>query len=261
MDKLYIIKIGGHIVDDEARLARLLTSLAGLEERFILVHGGGKLATRLAEQLSIPQKMVDGRRITDAETLKVVTMVYAGLINKQLVAALQARNIKAVGMSGADGNLVLARKREKAGLDYGFAGDIVSVNNAFILMMLEQDFVPVVAPITHDGHGQLLNTNADTMASELAAALASHFETHLVFSFEKKGVMLDLEDESSLIGRLNHRDYLRLREEGRIFSGMLPKMDNAFAAMEAGVARVIIGPAEDLDQLLAGRTGTSLAND
>ena len=258
MDKLVVIKIGGNIVDSEANLALFLDRFAALKAKKILIHGGGKLATRLAEQMNIPQQLVDGRRITDSETLKVVTMVYAGYINKQVVSALHARHCNAAGFSGADGNLIRAHKRTGGNIDYGYAGDVDEVNAGLLTTLLEAGLVPVLAPITHDGKGQLLNTNADTIAQETAKALSRHYEVHLVYSFEKEGVLLHVDDPLSVISTIDPQTYTELKAKGSIFAGMIPKLDNAFAALEKGVRRVIIGKAEDIDQLITGEKGTSI---
>lgn len=257
---LYIIKIGGNIIDDEQRLKTFLSSFSRLKAHKLLIHGGGKLATRLAASLHIPQQMVDGRRITDTETLKVVTMVYAGLINKTVVASLQAMECKAIGLSGADGNLIQSVKRGTEQLDYGFVGDVRAVNDALLAQLVNEGYTPVIAPITHNGEGQLLNTNADTIAQELAKALAKRFAVNLIYSFEKKGVLLDVDDEDSVISSIHPVSYAQLRGAGKIFAGMIPKLDNAFAAIEAGVDQVIIGQAEDLDNLVQGKAGTKLTN-
>lgn len=261
MKQLYVIKIGGNIIDDEEKLSFFLEELASVEGRKILVHGGGKLATRMAEQMQVPQQMVEGRRVTDAETLKIVTMVYAGYINKNIVAQLQALGCNAAGISGADGNAVQAHKRKKGDIDYGYAGDIDSVNTAFFESLLEQDITVVMAPITHDKKGQLLNTNADSMAQEIATALASVYAVSLVYSFEKSGVLLDAEDEGSVIARLDRPYYAQLKEERKVFDGMIPKLDNAFAAVDSGVKKVIIGKAEQLHKLVQGKSGTTIVNE
>lgn len=245
----------------------------------ILVHGGGKLATKLAVQLGIEQKMIDGRRITDAETLKIVTMVYAGYINKNIVAQLQSHNCNAIGLCGTDGNLIQSHKREARTLsfgelvpttregpgeviDYGFAGDVDEVNTNFLKNLLEQNVSVVVAPITHNKAGLLLNTNADTIAQEIAQAMSEFYETHLIYSFEKSGVLLDVNDESTLIRILTKQDYeeLKIPSTGTstIFAGMIPKLDNAFVALNKGVQRVIIGKAEELKQLIEGKAGTNI---
>src|ERR1700676_4241431 len=250
MESLYVIKIGGNIIDDELLLTAFLKKFTAVRSKKILVHGGGKLATRLAEKLGIPQKMIDGRRITDAETLKIVTMVYAGYINKLIVAQLQSLQCNAAGISGADGNSILSHKREKAGIDYGFAGDIDKVNADWLKQLLDNGLALVMAPITHDGKNQLLNTNADTIAQEIANAMSSVFEVSLVYSFEKSGVLLNMEDESSVIKILHEDYYGELKESKKIFAGMIPKLDNAFSAISHGVNKVIIGKGEELDQLI-----------
>lgn len=257
MKTLFIIKIGGNIVDDETALEIFLQSFAAISSPKILVHGGGKLATRVAEAMGIQQQMIEGRRITDAETLKIVTMVYAGFINKNIVSKLQFHHNNAIGITGADGNAILAHKRISK-TDYGFAGDVDAVNIDFFLQLLENGFVPVIAPITHNGEGQLLNTNADTMAQTIATALSKEYDTTLIYSFEKSGVLLDVADESSCISVLTPDYYATLKEKQLIFAGMIPKLDNAFAAIHAGVKKVIIGNASALPNLLVGKTGTTI---
>jgi acetylglutamate kinase len=261
MEKLFVIKIGGNIIDDEGKLASFLESFAAIREKKILVHGGGKLATKLAAQLGIQQEMVEGRRITDAETLKVVSMVYAGLINKNIVAQLQAAGCNAIGLSGADGNVILSHKRIVKDLDYGFAGDVDEVNSSFLHTLLQQEISPVLCPITHDKKGQLLNTNADTIAQETAKALGVLYQVNLVYSFEKAGVLSDAEDEQSVIAVFDRTKYTDLKNKGLVFAGMIPKLDNAFAALDSGVGKVIIGKAENLAQLITGDSGTSIINE
>ena len=255
---LTVIKIGGNIIDDESKLSQFLKEFSTINGKKILVHGGGKLATRLAEQLNIPQQLIDGRRITDAETLKVVTMVYAGYINKNIVGQLQAFGDNAIGICGADGNAILAHKRQNASLDYGYAGDVDKVNVSFFSDLLENNYSVVIAPITHDGKGQLLNTNADTIAQEIAKALSEIYSVQLVYSFEKPGVLMDANDDASLIKEINPTSYKQLKESGAIFAGMIPKLDNAFAALDNGVEKVIIGKADQLHKLMSGETGTSI---
>jgi acetylglutamate kinase len=261
MDSLYIIKIGGNIIDDASKLASFLHTFAQLKGKKILIHGGGKLATKLAEDMKVPQQLVDGRRITDAETLKIVTMVYAGYINKNIVAQLQASNCAAVGITGADGNAILAHKRVNAKIDYGFAGDIDAIETGFLSSLLDQGQTIVVAPITHDKKGQLLNTNADTIAQELAKALSRSYQVQLIYSFEKSGVLLDANDDKTVIPSLNPVYYSQLKTEQKIFAGMIPKLDNAFTALNSGVKKVIIGKAEELNELITGAKGTSLTNE
>lgn len=256
-----VIKIGGNIIDDEATLASFLKDFASVNGKKILVHGGGKLATRMAEQMQIPQQMVEGRRITDAETLKIVTMVYAGYINKNIVAQLQAYKCNAIGLTGADGNAIQSHKRKHPTLDYGFVGDVDCINVPLLQTLLEQDMAIVLAPITHNKEGQLLNTNADTIAQEVAKALSNTFSVQLIYSFEKPGVLLDATDDSSVISEINPASYKELKEKGAIFAGMIPKLDNAFAALYSGVDKVIIGKAEALHQLINGTSGTTIVNE
>lgn len=261
MDKLYIIKIGGNIIDDDKKLPLFLKNFAGIDGFKILVHGGGKLATRMADLMKIPQQLVEGRRITDAETLKIVTMVYAGYINKSIVATLQMNNCNAIGLCGADGDAILAHKRKHPVIDYGFVGDVDGINVDLISTLLEKNLTPVFAPITHDQQGQLLNTNADTIAQELARGLSHNYAVQLIYSFEKSGVLLDAEDDSSVIPSLNPARYKTLKAEEKIFAGMIPKLDNAFAALNYGVKKVIIGKAENLNALINGNAGTSITNE
>jgi acetylglutamate kinase len=262
---LTVIKIGGNIIDDETKLFSFLKNFASIKGKKILAHGGGKLATKLAEQLNIPQQLVDGRRITDAETLKIVTMVYAGYINKNIVAQLQANGENAIGICGADGNAILAHKRTsdssigKRGINYGFVGDIDEVNISLFHSLLEKNSCIVVAPITHDAKGQLLNTNADTIAQEIAKALSEHYSVQLIYSFEKAGVLLDANDEATVIKHIDPLSYKNLKESGAIFAGMIPKLDNAFAALNNGVEKVIIGKAEQLQELISGKSGTIIS--
>lgn len=258
MEKISIIKIGGNIIDNEVNLASFLNAYAAVEGKKILIHGGGKLATKMAADLNIPQQMVDGRRITDAATLKIVTMVYAGYINKNIVAALQSKNIQALGICGADANIIRAHKRINASTDYGFVGDIDVVDSEKIVQLLEAGLSLVVAPITHDGAGQLLNTNADTMAQAIATAISSIYEVSLVYSFEKKGVLSDIQNNDSAISVINPENYASLKAGGQVNEGMIPKLDNAFEALQKGVNRVIIGDALDIEKLIAGKAGTTI---
>jgi len=261
-----IIKIGGNIIDDEHKLSAFIKNFASVPGKKILVHGGGKLATKLAGRLGVPQKLIDGRRITDEETLKIVTMVYAGYINKNIVAQLQANDCNAIGVCGADANLVPATKRNHPTIDYGFAGDVNSEvlgGNRSIRswqILLNNGLIPVIAPITHDTRGQLLNTNADTIAQEIGKALSSIYEVNLIYSFEKNGVLLDVNDESSVIPSLNEAYYHQLKKEQKIFAGMIPKLDNAFEALNNGVKKIIIGKAEALPDLISGSSGTSITH-
>ena len=259
--QLSIIKIGGNIIDDEKKLSNFLEAFSAVPGKKILVHGGGKLATRVAEGLGVKQQLVDGRRITDMETLKIVTMVYAGTINKNIVAKLQAQGCDALGLTGADGNSIRAHKRVHPEIEYGWVGDVDSVDAAFLTGLLMLDKTLVFAPITHDGAGQLLNTNADTIAQELARGLGRSFDVCLVYSFEKSGVLLDTNDESSVIPKIGPGYYEELKAKELIFAGMIPKLDNAFAALRSGVAKVIIGRAEELPLLLAGKAGTTIIHE
>lgn len=260
-NSIYVIKISGNIIDDEERLSAFLLSFSKIKSKKILIHGGGKLATKLAADLNIPQQMVEGRRITDDATLRIVTMVYAGYINKNIVAKLQSFGTNAIGMCGADGNLIKAHKRSNASIDYGFVGDVDQVNSDLLHSLLKDDAAVIISPITHNGEGQLLNTNADTIAQEVAKALAQNHAVHLIYSFEKTGVLLDINDENSRIPKLTPALYEQYRKEEKIFAGMIPKLDNAFAAIDAGVQSVIIGQAEKLEDLIAGNSGTMLKHE
>ena len=260
MEKLYVIKIGGNIVDNPALLTNFLTAFSTIEGQAILVHGGGKLATSLASKLGVEQTMVEGRRITDGETLKIVTMVYAGYINKNIIAQLQAMHVNAIGLSGVDGNLIKAHKRIDANIDFGFVGDIDEVNTGFIHQQLLNNTRLVIAPITHDGAGQLLNTNADTIAQTVATAMSDTYKVHLVYGFEKEGVLADVTNEGSVISSINNLTYSQLKKENVIFEGMIPKIDNAFLALHGGVQSVIIGKAEKLIELMNGTAGTTITN-
>lgn len=255
---LNIIKVGGNIIDDEVKLNTFLSAFAQLEGHKILVHGGGKLATELAEDLNIPQHMLDGRRITDEATLKIVTMVYAGWINKKIVASLNAKKSLAIGLTGADGEAILAHKRVHPTIDFGYVGDIDQINTTLFINLLEKGLSLVVAPITQDSQGQLLNTNADTIAQEIAKAMSAYFDTTLIYSFEKKGVLRDVHDENSVIKTLDPANYQALKNENLIFAGMIPKLDNAFLAIKTGVSRVIIGDGMELLALINGTTGTTI---
>ncbi|MBX0290671.1 acetylglutamate kinase [Hymenobacter sp. HSC-4F20] len=239
---LKIFKIGGGIIDDTAQLSRFLTELAQVSGPVLLVHGGGKGASQMLTELGIEPQMVQGRRITDAPTLDIVTMFYAGKTNKQVVSLLQAAGVNALGLSGADGNAIRAVKRPVKDIDYGFVGDLPedSINTQLLGLLLHAGITPVFCAITHDGQGQLLNTNADTIASTLARALADQYEVELHFCFEKDGVLRDIRDEASVIPQITADQYQQLKTEGVIAAGMVPKLDNAFAALEAGVARVVI---------------------
>ena len=256
MESIIILKIGGNIIDNPLLLEAVLRDFAAWQSPKILVHGGGKIASKLMEKLGIVPKMVEGRRITDRETLDVVTMVYAGLINKNMVATLQSHACNAIGLCGADANLIPATKRPVKNIDYGFVGDLnpSCISADRLANLVKIGLVPVMAPITHDGNGSLLNTNADTIASSVAVALAKIFRVQLVFCFEKKGVLRDPDDEQSVIDFLDEALYQKYKEEGVITAGMVPKLDNAFAALHSGVAEVRICNPEGLKPELFGGT-------
>ena len=246
MADLFVIKIGGNVLDNPGALDTFLGDVASASGYRILVHGGGKIATRLGEQLGIESKYVQGRRITDDATIDLVTMVYGGLVNKQLVAALQAKGCNAIGLTGADANCIPAVRRPVTTIDYGWVGDVGEVQAGALKALLDAGLVPVMAPLTHDGKGHILNTNADTIASALAVALSPTYTVRLVYCFEKKGVLEDVEREDSVIPLIDRKGYARLREEGRLADGIIPKIDNAFAAIDSGVREVLIGDAADL---------------
>ncbi len=266
MTELSVIKIGGNIIDDEEKLNHFLKSFAGIPGKKILVHGGGKLATNLAVRLQIPQQKIEGRRITDKETLDIVTMVYAGLINKKITATLQSLQCNAIGLSGADANIIRAHKRPVTdkGIDYGYVGDIDQVSSSTIHELLKNFDAIVMAPITHDGKGQLLNTNADTIAKEVAIGMSQSYSVKLVYCFEKNGVLMDVEDDASVIAEITSELYTSLlKEKNRkgepvIADGMIPKLTNALATVAAGVKAVVIGNAIELDKLLNGKGGTTI---
>lgn len=246
MEKLTIIKVGGKIVEEENTLKQLLERFSKIEGKKVLVHGGGRSATALATKLGIESKMVDGRRITDAETLKVVTMVYAGLVNKNIVANLQSLGLNALGLTGADMNYMRSDKRPVKTVDYGFVGDVKEVNASLLADLISKDVVPVLAPLTHDKKGNLLNTNADTIAGEAAKALAKYFDVTLTYCFEKKGVLRDENDDDSVIAEINPQLFQEYVEKGIIQGGMIPKLENSFAAINAGVSKVVITKADEL---------------
>ena len=252
-EKLTIVKVGGAVVEDELQLTQLLRDFAVIDGAKILVHGGGRRATKVAAALGIETKMVDGRRITDAEMLEVVTMVYGGLVNKHVVAGLQALGVDAIGLCGADGDIIRSVKRPlKSGIDYGFVGDVRKADGAKIAHFIGKEMVPVIAPLTHDGQGNILNTNADTMASETAKAMAELYDVTLIFAFEKAGVLRNPDYDSSVIPVINRADFERYKADGTISGGMLPKIENALVAVESGVNQVIITLATAID----GQHGT-----
>lgn len=250
MEKLTIIKVGGKIVEEAQPLRQLLADFSKIEGCKLLVHGGGRSATKLADRLGIENRMVNGRRITDKETLEVVTMVYGGLVNKNIVAGLQSLDVNALGLTGADLNMIRSVKRPVKDIDYGYVGDVKEVNAEVLAMLISQGIVPILAPLTHDKEGNILNTNADTIAGEAAKALAKLFDVSLVYCFEKKGVLMDENDDDSVIPEINKSDFIRLTEEKVIQGGMIPKLENAFASIESGVKEVIITSATEI-----GRNG------
>lgn len=251
-DKLTIIKVGGKIVEEESSLNSLLRDFAAIDGFKLLVHGGGRSATKVAASLGIETKMVDGRRVTDDAMLDVVTMVYGGLVNKKVVARLQALGVDALGMTGADMDIIRSHRRPVKNVDYGWVGDVDRVNGEALSALLRSGVVPVIAPLTHDGDGHLLNTNADTMAGETAKGLAPYFDVNLVYCFEKPGVLRDENDDSSVIPEINRELFLSLKEEGIVSGGMIPKLENALSAVDAGVCRVIITMASSLCDLALG---------
>lgn len=250
---LTIVKVGGAVVEDEARLERLLSDFAAIGGRKVLVHGGGRRATAVASRLGLESRMVGGRRITDEAMLEVVTMVYGGLVNKNVVARLQSVGVNALGLTGADMDVVRSHRRPvRDGVDFGFVGDVDRADGEALAALVERGVVPVMAPLTHDGQGHLLNTNADTMAAETAKALAPLYDVTLIYSFEKPGVMANPDDDSSLIASITRQDFERLKADGTVADGMIPKIENALAAIEAGVGRVVITQATAID----GQHGT-----
>ena len=256
-EKLTIVKVGGAVVEDELQLSQLLKDFSAIEGRKVLVHGGGRKATKMAERLGIETQMVNGRRITDSDMLEVVTMVYGGLVNKNLVARLQANGINALGLTGADANAIRSHKRppvvvDGSPVDYGFVGDVDTANGEMLGRLIEAGITPVMAPLTHDGEGHILNTNADTIASETAKALADIYNVTLIFSFEKKGVLSNPDDDDSVIPIITRTLYNKYKADGTISGGMLPKIENALNAVDTGVSKVIITLATAID----GKHGT-----
>jgi acetylglutamate kinase len=241
MEKLSIIKIGGNIIEDESSLHEFLKLFSNLTGKKILVHGGGKKATQMAAKLGIASTMLNGRRITDAATLEVITMVYGGLVNKNIIAKLQSLGINAIGLSGADGNTILSSKRPVKEIDYGFVGDVKNVDNQAIEVLINHDFTPVFCAITHDGNGQLLNTNADTITSQIAVSMSKNYETSIYYCFELNGVLEDINDKNSVIKHINSKSYSTLLSDGIIADGMLPKLENCFNALKNGVRAVFMG--------------------
>lgn len=260
--KLTVIKVGGKIVEDESTLSQLLKDFSAIEGPKVLVHGGGRSATKIAAELDIESTMIGGRRVTDSEMLKVVTMVYGGLVNKNIVARLQAIGINALGLTGADMNVMLSHKRplkkvkmddgSEQMVDFGFVGDVDKADGKMLAQLIESGIVPIMAPLTHDGQGSLLNTNADTIASETAKALAPYFDVTLMYSFEHAGVLTDPDDESSVIPLITAESFEQLKADGTVSGGMIPKIENALAAVSSGVKQVIITKADAID----GQHGT-----
>jgi len=241
MAELKLVKIGGNVIENREALADFLADFAALNGPKVLVHGGGKEATQMAKKLGVNVQLIEGRRVTDAKNLELITMLYAGKLNKNIVAQLQALGCNSLGLTGADGNSILAKKRASKPIDFGFVGDLTEVNQSFFKMLLDSGISPVCCALSHDGKGQLLNTNADTIAATLASALSDHFDVSLNYCFEKNGVLLDLEDDRSVIQTLDETNYLKLKSEGVLHTGMLPKLENCFTAIKAGVKQVRIG--------------------
>ncbi len=246
-EKLTIVKVGGAVVEDNNQLDQLLKDFSAINGKKLLVHGGGRRATKIASSLGIESKMVNGRRITDSAMLEVVTMVYGGLVNKNLIAKLQAKGVNAIGLTGADMNVIHSHKRPVKEVDYGFVGDVDHVDGKSLKALIEAGITPVMAPLTHDGNGNILNTNADTIASETAKALAKYYEVTLIYSFEKKGVLRNPDDDESVIPIITHRDFEKYINDGTVAGGMIPKLENAFAAIDAGVKKVNITLATAID--------------
>lgn len=246
MEKITVIKVGGKIVEDSDSLNALLDNFSQIEGYKILVHGGGRSATKMAERLGIESRMVNGRRITDKDMLEIVTMVYGGLVNKNIVSLLQARGLNAIGLTGADLNVIRSVKRQVADIDYGFVGDVKQVNGGVLSGLIKQQIIPVMAPLTHNGEGQLLNTNADTIAGETAKSLVPYFDVTLMYCFEKKGVLYDENDDESVISHINTQEFNQLVESGVIQGGMIPKIENSLEAVRQGVSKVIITRADNI---------------
>lgn len=256
-EKLTIVKVGGAVVEDEQQLSQLLRDFGAIAGRKVLVHGGGRRATQVAQSLGIESHMVNGRRITDGQMLQVVTMVYGGLVNKNLVARLQANGVNALGLTGADIDVIRSHRRPlKDGIDFGYVGDVDKADGTVLSRLIEMGITPVLAPLTHDGQGQMLNTNADTIAAETAKALAPFYEVTLIYSFEKKGVLRDPLDDDSVIPVITRDDFQRYVADGTVAGGMIPKLENAFQAISDGVARVNITLATAID----GQHGTMIQN-
>lgn len=262
MEKLFVIKVGGNVIDDDNNLSSFLKTFASIGGKKILIHGGGKIATKIGDQLGIESKYINGRRITDAETIDVVTMVYGGLVNKKIVAKLQGLQCNAIGLTGADANIIPATKRPltKEGIDFGFVGDVVAgqLSSGNYQLFLNNGLTPIIAPLTHDTQGQILNTNADTIASSIAVALSAIYDVRLIYCFEKKGVLGNVNDNNSVIPLITKEIYQQLKDGNKLFDGILPKIDNAFAAIDSGVKEVLIGDANDLLQNVTDKTTGTL---
>jgi acetylglutamate kinase len=260
MENIYVIKIGGNVIDDENSLKSFLQDFAKIPAKKILVHGGGKVATKIGEQLNIKPNYINGRRITDKDTIDLVTMVYGGLLNKKIVAQLQSLSCNAIGLTGADANLIPATIRPVTDIDYGYVGDVDNYQLSIInyQLFLNSGLTPVFAPLTHDGKGQILNTNADTVASVMAIALSAVHKVRLIYCFEKKGVLNDINDGSSVIGHINKSAYEALTAQNKLHDGMIPKMQNAFNAIDKGVQEIVIGDAKDLLQNISQNNSGTL---
>jgi acetylglutamate kinase len=258
--KLFVIKIGGNVIDNPVALQSFLTDYAAITAKKILVHGGGKIATKIGDKLGTESQYMNGRRITDAATIDLVTMVYGGLVNKQIVAKLQALSCNAIGLTGADANIIPAIKRPVKEIDYGFVGDIdiSKINTKVLQTLMKEGITPILAPLSHDGAGQMLNTNADTIASSIAISLSKNYDVRLLYCFEKKGILENIEDDNSIIGLITKDKYKQLLGDKKLFAGILPKIDNAFAAIDSGVQEVLIGDASDLLQNITNHTTGTL---
>ncbi len=260
-EELCVIKIGGNVIDNEEALISFLKDFSRIHTKKILVHGGGKIATSIGDKLGIQSKYIDGRRITDDETIDLVIMVYGGFVNKKIVAALQSINCNAIGVTGADANMMPAIKRPIKDIDYGWVGDLNAdnINIRMWQIFLDGGLVPVLAPLTHDGNGHILNTNADTMAATLSVALSKSYQVKLIYCFEKNGVLENVNDDASVISQLNTKTYHQLKKDKKLYAGILPKIDNAFDAINRGVGTVIIGNSDDISQLRKNENGTRIS--
>ncbi len=262
-EKFLVVKVGGNVIDDEKSLKEFLSSFASISCKKILVHGGGKIATSIGDKLGINSKYINGRRVTDDDTIDLVTMVYGGLINKKIVAALQSLECNAIGLSGADANLIPATRRPVVTDDFGWVGDIDAeqIPASSWQLLLDNNLVPVVGSLTHDRQGHLLNTNADTIAASVAIALSKLADTQLIYCFEKDGVLSDVNDEQSVIASLNWSLYQQLKAGNKLFAGILPKLENAFQTLKSGVSEIVIGNSARLSDLIAGSSGTKIVNE